>query len=114
MVISKDDFITIMDRLRARSSAVRIVNDAYAEASSMIGESDLVDFFDATPLFMSNEASLVKVLSVMFDDSDDFIGYWLYEMPTGGACVWDVDGSEIDISDSGKLYDFLTSGCGGD
>ncbi len=56
---------------------------------------------------------IIKTLEVAFDDCENqWIEYYVFELSFGtkykDGCVTDFDGSNIDISNSGKLWDFLT------
>jgi hypothetical protein len=61
--------------------------------------------------FLSNQ--IVKLLQVAMNDEQahSWIEYWLYELEFGKqykkGCVTEKDGSVIDISSAGKLYEFL-------
>jgi hypothetical protein len=57
---------------------------------------------------------LLKILKVQFNDThiDSWIEYFIYEMDFGKQQTetfkaWRKDGSPIDLSDAGKLWDFL-------
>ncbi len=58
---------------------------------------------------------LVKILAIAFNDnnSESWIEYYLWELDFGkkykDGCARNADGSNIDLSTAGKLYDFLIS-----
>ena len=65
-------------------------------------------FYDNS--FLSEQ--LVKILQVeMQDDKATWIEYFIYDLDfgkkKGDNSAWRKDGSVIDLSDAGKLYDFL-------
>ena len=72
---------------------------------------DINDFFDAHCLFMSNEASLLLTLKTMFDDKEDWIEYYCFELNYGKTYtkgdIIDADGNDIVLSTPEQLYDFL-------
>jgi len=72
-------------------------------------------FGDYLPNF--NEDMITGILNVLKDemnDSNDIIGWWLYDAPEGingnpaETHMWDVDGNPIEIVDAGQLWDYLT------
>lgn len=58
---------------------------------------------------LSNQ--LTKILQVALNDEHEhsWIEYYMWEMDFGkkDLGVWRKDGSKVDLSDAGKLYDFL-------
>lgn len=104
-MISKEEFIEIIDKLRK-------VNDFVDETNTKAKELDdaiISDFFNATSLSISHENIVVRLLENMFNDKE-FLTWWLYELDYGrkyeDGCVTEGD-KAIDISDAGKLYDYL-------
>jgi hypothetical protein len=53
--------------------------------------------------------ALMRLLREVMGDTDDFIGWWLYEDVE--KKVWLKDGTEISLLTVGELYDFLCTNC---
>ncbi len=80
------------------------------EAYKVIFADDYVSGYDNH--WIQNQ--LIKLLKVALNDDhkDSWIEYFLYELDFGKkykrGCATDVDGTIINISDAGHLYDYLT------
>ena len=105
-MISKQEFIEIIDKLRE-------VNDFVDEVNSKarkLNEAIISDFFNAASLSISHENLLVRLLENMFNDKD-IISWWLYELDYGrkfkNGYLTDENGIDIDVSTADKLYDYL-------
>ena len=105
-MISRDEFIEIIDKLRQVDDFVKKTNDRARKLNDAI----ISDFFNASSLSISHENIVVKLLENMFNDTD-IISWWLYELDYGRkykrGCIKDCNGNNIHISTSGKLYDYL-------
>lgn len=105
-MISRNEFIKIIDRLRETNDFVNEVNDK----SRNLRDSIMSDFFNASSLSISFEDIVVNLLEDMFDGTD-MISWWLYDLDYGReykrGCIKDCNGKNINVSDSGKLYDYL-------
>lgn len=105
-MISRNEFIKIIDRLRETNDFVNEVNDK----SRNLRDSIMSDFFNASSLSISFEDIVVNLLEDMFDGTD-MISWWLYDLDYGReykrGCLKDCNGKNINVSDSGKLYDYL-------
>lgn len=59
----------------------------------------------------SLETTLVNTLELAFNDTDDMIGYFIYELEFGKkwteGTVLDKDGNDIKMQTTGDLYDYL-------
>ena len=104
-MISKEQFIKIIDRLRETNDFVEETNEKARKLDDAVES----DFFNAMSLSISHESIVVQLLENMFNDSD-YISWWLYELDFGREykefCIQQ-DGEAIDLSTSEKLYDFL-------
>lgn len=60
---------------------------------------------------LSPSGQVIDLLAYIFDDKNGCINYWVYERNFGRdwyeGCVRDTDGSNINLSTTRKLYDFL-------
>ena len=105
-MITKKQFIEIIDRLRETNDFVNETNDKARKLQDAVES----DFFNAMSLSVSHESIVVQLLENMFDDKD-YISWWMYELDYGRKykeyCIQDADGKSIDISTTEKLYDFL-------
>lgn len=106
MIISKEEFTDIVNRLKQ-------VNDFVNETNyKAMGLDDAIesDFFNASSLSISHETIVVRLLKLMFNDYDDLISWWIYEKDYGRKeeiRLWDGCSNEIDLSTPEKLYDYL-------
>lgn len=106
MIISKEAFIDIINRLIKTNDFVNEVNAKARELDNAIES----DFFNASSLSISFETDVVYLLGLMFNDSDGTLSWWLYEKDYGRnkeMKMWDGYGNEIDLSTAEKLYDYL-------
>lgn len=104
-MISKKEFVSIIDKLRK-------VNDFVDETNAKARELDdaiISDFYNTMSLSISHENIVVQLLENMFNYKE-IISWWLYELDYGRkyeeGCVTE-NGKIIDLSDAGKLYDYL-------
>ena len=71
------------------------------------------DAFEANLYYDNHFLSegLLNVLQVELGDKGEWIGYFCYELDFGKkykpGCATNADGTNIDLSTAGKLYDFL-------
>lgn len=104
-MISKEQFISIIDKLKEVDDFVKETNDRARKLNDAI----ISDFFNASSLSISHENIVLKLLENMFND-EEILSWWLYELDYGRkykkGCFTD-NGKNIDISTAGKLYDYL-------
>ena len=104
-MISKEEFVAIMDKLKK-------VNDFVDETNKKARELDdaiISDFYNTMSLSISHENIVVELLENMFNNTE-IISWWLYEKDYGRKSelkMWDEFGKEIDLSTADKLYDYL-------
>lgn len=105
-MITREQFIEIIDKLRKVNDFVDETNVKARELHDAI----ISDFYNTMSLSISHEQTVVELLENMFKDTD-IISWWLYELDYGRkyeeGCIRD-DDKPIDLSDAGKLYDYLT------
>lgn len=110
-MITREEFIDIIEKLKEVNDFVYETNDKARKLNDAI----ISDFFNASSLSISHENIVVELLENMFNDKD-IIGWWLYELDYGReykkGCFQDGKGKNIDISTSGKLYDYLIKNMG--
>lgn len=62
---------------------------------------------------LSMAGDVIGLLEHIFRDKDEWISYWVYEKDFGldweEGCAIEADGTDIDLSTTEKLYDFLIS-----
>ena len=104
-MITREQFIDIIDRLRKVDDFVDETNAKARELHDAI----ISDFYNTMSLSISHEQTVVELLENMFNNKD-IISWWLYELDYGRKyedyCMT-VDDKPIDLSDAGKLYDYL-------
>ena len=108
MLISKEAFCDIINKLRKANDFVNEVNTKARELDNAIES----DFFNASSLSISFETDVVYLLDLMFDDyeNDNVLSWWIYEKDYGrrkDIKMWDGESNEIDLSTPEKLYDYL-------
>ena len=105
MIISKDKFIEIINRLKSYNELQNKINDLFKENI----DNKEMDFVNAGSICIGHESVVVYLLENMFDT--DMIGYWVYELDYGeeytSGCVLDENMNNIDLSTAEKLYDYL-------
>lgn len=104
-MISKEEFISIIDKLKEVDDFVKETNKRARKLEDAI----ISDFFNASSLSISHENIVVKLLENMFNDKE-LLSWWVYELDYGrkykkGYLI--DNGINIDISTAGKLYDYL-------
>lgn len=106
MIISKEEFVDIINRLQQVNDFVNETNKKARELDDAI----ISDFFNASSLSISHETTVVRLLKMMFNDHDDLISWWIYEKDYGRKKeirLWDGCSNEIDLSTAEKMYDYL-------
>ena len=105
MIISKEKFVEIIDRLRDYNDLQDKINDLFKENI----DNKEADFMNAGSICIGHETIVVELLENMFSDRNT-IGWWLYECNYGrdfSIGDLEVDGVEVDLSTAEKLYDYL-------
>lgn len=74
----------------------------------------VAEVLDCANIFnLSASDQVTDLLTYIFDDKDEWISYWVYERDFGRnwyeGCAQEKDGSNIDLSTTKRLYDFLVS-----
>lgn len=105
MIISKDKFVEIINRLKNYNNLQDKINDLFKENI----DNKEMDFMNAGSICIGHESVVVYLLEKMFDT--DTISYFIYELDYGekykAGCVLDENMNEIDLSTPEKLYDYL-------
>lgn len=105
-ILSREEFIRIMNAMRDRSDVYSKLNDALDRLSP---DTAPVNFFPN----IGHETLFLDVIHVMFniDRDESIIDYFCYDLDFGRnynpGDVIDSSGREIPISNAGKLYDYL-------
>lgn len=105
MIISKEKFVEIINRLKSYDELQDKINDLFRDNI----DNKENDFANAGSICIGHESVVVYLLEKMFDT--DMISYWIYELDYGEkyeeGCVLDENMNEIDLSMAEKLYDYL-------
>ena len=105
MIISKDKFVEIINRLKNYNNLQDKINDLFRDNI----DNKEMDFINAGSICIGHESVVVYLLERMFDT--DMISYFIYELDYGkkykAGCVLDENMNEIDLSTPEKLYDYL-------
>lgn len=108
-MISKEEFVKIIERLKETNDFVDETNEKARKLQDAIRS----DFFNAMSLSISHEEIAVQLLENMFND-EDIISWWIYELDYGreykkGCIQEEKEGKivNVDVSTAEKLYDYL-------
>ena len=104
-MINKKEFVKIINNLKEVNDFVEETNSRAKKLNDVI----ISDFYNTMSLSISHEYTVVKLLENIFNDKD-IISWWLYECDYGrNFKVGDlqVEGKQIDLTTSEKLYDYL-------
>ena len=108
-MISKKEFVEIIDRLKETNDFVEKTNDNARKLQDAIRS----DFMNAMSLSISHEEIVVELLENIFNDTEILV-WWLYELDYGrkfelGCIQEEKEGKivNIDVSTAEKLYDYL-------
>lgn len=105
MIISKEKFVEIINRLRAYNDLQNKIDDLFKENI----DNKEMDFMNAGSICIGHESVVVYLLENIFDT--DMISYWIYELNYGeeytSGGVLDENMNNIDLSTAEKLYDYL-------
>ena len=104
-MITKKEFIEIINRLRDYNDLQDKINDLFKDNI----DNKEMDFMNAGSICIGHETIVVRLLENMFNDKDT-ISWWFYECDYGrdfSLGDLEVNGVAIDISTAEKLYDYL-------
>lgn len=108
VLLTKEEFVDIINRLRESSELVDKVNELFRKSRENIE----CDFCNGAGLQISHEGIVVNLLEKLMRDKYENISYFIYELNFGDeyqeGCIYD-DNGNIDISTADKLYDYLMS-----
>lgn len=104
MLINKNDFIEIINRLQNYNELQNKINDLF---EGLLDNREQ-DFCNAGSICIGHESVVIKLLEKMFET--DLISWWIYELDYGkkykkGVLVY--DNKNINVSTADKLYDVL-------
>lgn len=104
MLVNKNEFIKIINRLKDYSKLQDKINDLFKD----LLDNKEQDFCNAGSICIGHESVVVKLLEDMFET--DLLSWWIYELDYGKeykpGCLTE-DDMEIDVSTVDKLYDVL-------
>ena len=104
MLVNKNEFIKIINRLKDYSKLQDKINDLFKD----LLDNKEQDFCNAGSICIGHESVVVKLLEDMFET--DLLSWWTYELDYGKeykpGCLTE-DDMEIDVSTADKLYDVL-------
>ena len=103
-VLSQEEFVDIINRLREASDLQEQVNKIFRNSREN-------DFYNAAALQISHESTVVFLLKKVLCDKYDYIEYFIYELDYGrkyeSGMITDENGQDIDIHTPELLYDFI-------
>ena len=105
MIISKIEFVEIIERLKNTDDTVNKINDLFNNTI----DSRISDGLNASSLMICHEDIVVKLLEKIFNDKET-LSWWLYECNYGRDFkIGDLkdNGKNIDLTTPEKLYDYL-------
>lgn len=96
-MINKENFIMYMDRIKNLRTIEENINEAGRK----------IDLFIS---FAEHEQLVVDILRDSFDDQEEWISYFVYELDFGAKwhpmCIT-ANGIDVPMSNAGELYDVL-------
>ena len=106
VLITKEEFVDIINRLRESSNLVDKVDTLFRESRENVE----CDFCNAAGLQISHEPIVVNLLQKMMRDKGEDISYFIYELDYGRdymhGCVTDSNGI-VDMGTPEALYELL-------
>lgn len=106
-VLSQEEFVNIINRLREASDLQEQVNRIFRNSRENLEN----DFGNAAALQISHESTVVFLLKKVLCDKYDYIEYFIYELDYGrkyeSGMITDENGQAIDIYTPELLYDFI-------
>ncbi len=96
-LISKEQFCKIMDAIHEQDKLM----DSICKSLERIAD---IFSFDVDNKYRK---ALEDLLVYLFDDTSDWIGYWMYEAYWKPFSWWDEQSVEHTVSSHEELYDFL-------
>ena len=109
-LISREEFVKCIDRLREATDLVDKIDDIMRESRDNIKN----DFMNAASLQITHEQIVIDLLEKLTHDDEIYsdISYFIYELDYGReykpGMIKDNDGNELDFSTAGNLYDYLS------
>ena len=106
-MINKNEFVKILDRLKATEDTANKVNEIIRESKNC----EISDFTCSASLMICHADIVIRLLENMFNDKSGDICYFIYELDYGRkykkGMITEADGTDIDFSTVEKLYDYL-------
>ena len=96
-LISKEQFCSIMDAIHEQDELTEDICRSLERIADIFA-------FDVDNKYRK---ALVDLLVYLFDDTSDWIGYWMYEAYWKPFSWWDEQDVEHTVSSHEELYDFL-------
>lgn len=87
----------------------RIINELRLNHDRLDKIAEALNWAEAFDLSVCDE--VVRLLQYIFKDEDGWLEYWVYERDFGRdwyeGCATESDGTDVNLSTTRKLYDFL-------
>ncbi len=108
MELSKEEFVSIINRLKEADELQRKVEELFRNARDNIEN----DFDNGASLMISHESAVIFLLRKLMKDKYDNIEWWIYETSYGKHCtkIYSAEDHNIvleDITSPELLYDYL-------
>lgn len=108
MEITKEAFVSIINRLKEADELQRKVNELFRNARDNIEN----DFMNGASLMISHESTVVDILKILMKDEYDNISWWIYDTDYGreGAKIYSSEDENVvleDLKTPELLYDYL-------
>ena len=107
LLISKEEFVEIINRLKDTQDTVDKVNELFNNTI----DSRISDYLNASSLMICHEDIVVELLKKIFNDKE-ILSWWLYECNYGrNFKIGDLayNGVNVDLTTAEKLYDYLVN-----
>lgn len=104
LLITKEEFVDVLDRLREATELVDNVNALFRKSREKVE----CDFCDGAALQISHEGIVINLLQKLMHDERGLIFYFIFELDYGRKQKEQGE-SPADISTAEKLYEYLAS-----
>lgn len=105
-MLTKPEFVKIINQLREADEMVNKVNDIYRNSR----ESIECDFCDASAMSVSHEGIVIHLLENIFKNTVD-VSYFIHECNYGKEwethAITEIDGTATYLKTAEELYDYL-------
>lgn len=101
-ILNKKEFCKIINNLIKTEECIEELNAVFKKHNKDI---------TLMSLLYNENIDIINILEIMFNDYEEYISYWIYELDFGekyhDGCITENDGTNIILKTPENLYDFL-------